>query len=400
MSDGIDSSWSGGTLPRGSTHGFRKVRKSPEGSYIVDSGFSTETKDTTITSTTGNGTGGRTSGNSSKILVPSHLDVRWDMWENGAVPQQQQNPSDELHNLLDAIHRKAVRLRGDIEARDTNVDTMTLLDPDSVRYKFPNNSNIANLGPISESGPSRSERDYLVGRIAELEAENAYSNARLGHLEGELRQKSDKDSSKQEDIQGSQKPKTAAIVHSVQIRTDGNGKREPAAAGMDQHQVNIEIKQKHRNSQLLLPNASKSNALSGVSVVNLRGSVDNFLPHFNDGGPARHRTNSFGRSGSSTLPSRPKMIPGRIVVPPPGGGREHRLAEPPHLNRVISKRNLNPKSRSVENLFDGQAVLGLKNANSEMNMLRQHGGSTKLLAGSSARFMSSKMQVKYLSICP
>lgn len=123
VSDDIGS-WSGsGTLPRtsggqaGGGTGGKKVRKSPEGSHIADSGFSTETKDPVSTSTTGT-----LMSPGSKMVVPPQLDVRWDTWEDG-VPQQQQH-EDELMHLLDVIHRKTVRLKRDV---DTKVKLMMQL---------------------------------------------------------------------------------------------------------------------------------------------------------------------------------------------------------------------------------------------------------------------------------
>ena len=104
--------------------------------------------------------------------------------------------------------------------------------------------------------------------------------------------------------------------------------------------MNIEIKQRHQRYSHPSPRTGK------VSVVNLRGSSDNLL---RKPGP------------------RPKLIPGHIVVPQ--GGHSNKMS--PQLNRVLSNKSLNPKSKSVENLFDGSpAALGLKAANSEMNVHR------------------------------
>ncbi|XP_059097003.1 uncharacterized protein LOC131891447 isoform X2 [Tigriopus californicus] len=262
----------------------------------------------------------------------------------------------------------------------------------------------------------RRERELLMRRIAHLESENADFSVRMGggvidhkgggeifHL---ARTKGARGSISQNpnlsDSKGSEAPEGNAqdggIVHSVQIRTGGVGELRRAQSvsgdangngaapiGPDQHGVNIEIKQQrharysHPSPRAPLPGSG------GISVVNLRGSVDNLLPHtlnssgnpssrsysFNELSAAgRHRTNSFGTQ--QKLGHRPKVIPSRIVVPPSGNSAQAKIS--PQLNRVLSNKNLNPKSKSVENLVDGAPILGLKNANSEMNVYRGHPG--------------------------
>jgi len=94
-----------------------QVRKSPEGSpsagsNVADSGF---------------GTSNEQHSNNTLLLHQHHhnhpqqqqlqqqhhrmAEVRWDAWERLKPPE------DELHLLLDAIHRKAGRLRRDLDAR-------------------------------------------------------------------------------------------------------------------------------------------------------------------------------------------------------------------------------------------------------------------------------------------
>lgn len=271
---------------------------------------------------------------------------------------------------------------------------------------------------ISSSGNEvellRRERELLMRRIAHLESENADFSVRMGgsvidHKGGEIfhlaRTKGARGSSSQNpnlsDSKGNEVPEGSAqdggIVHSVQIRTGGVGELRRAQSvssdsngngtvpsGPDQHGVNIEIKQQQRHARYSHPSPRAPLVGSGgISVVNLRGSVDNLLPQTNNtsGNPSsrsysfnelsaagRHRTNSFGTQ--QKLGHRPKVIPSRIVVPPSGNSAQTKIS--PQLNRVLSNKNLNPKSKSVENLVDGAPILGLKNANSEMNVYRGH----------------------------
>ncbi len=244
----------------------------------------------------------------------------------------------------------------------------------------------------------RKEREILLRRISGLEMENSESHVRVRQLESEVAQLTasprhpkrggdDGSQVKQGDSEGSEqqaRPKPpAGIVHSVQIRTggvvQGSDRSDGSDHSTDQHQVNIEIKprqqQRHRYSH---PNSGRvPGSGQGVSVVNLRGggSVDNLLlPQGSRSSDQRQRTGSFGNRTRTTS----KLIPGRIVVPPPPptSNADTAQASPPsRLDRVLSNKNLNPKSRSVENLlFDGTAVhLGLKPANSEMNIVRHAG---------------------------
>lgn len=211
----------------------------------------------------------------------------------------------------------------------------------------------------------RSEREILIRRITDLESENADSNVRVNLLESELSQflgggKGGGSGGKEDEGQAGGKP--SGIVHSVQIRTGGGrggpgGDIEGSATDSSEHehQVNIEIKQRHQRFSHPSPRTGK------VSVVNLRGSSDNL--HHLPRKPAG---------------SRPKLIPGHIVVPG-AQGQSNKMS--PQLNRVLSNKSLNPKSKSVENLFDGSpAALGLKSANSEMNVHRPTG-----ISSSSAR---------------
>jgi len=67
-----------------------------------------------------------------------------------------------------------------------------------------------------------------------------------------------------------------------------------------------------------------------------------------------------------------------------------------HLNRALSNR-LNPKSRSVENLSGQHKQLGLKPANSEVNMLLRSGAApSRSATASSVRTAKSEFRVDKL----
>lgn len=480
-SDEIPGSWNGpngghshgggqgalGTLSRTKPRVRKSFEGSSAGSNIIDSGFSTETNNTTMTKDISSILGGATQLGVGPLHTPrtvvQALDVRWDGWEggvHGSPPEQ-----DELLFLLDVIHRKTAKLKKEADSKVQIDDQQGQVPPESESHhtqqqqhpyhhrqsqtssrrlqpQIPNlsTSAVAALRAISESGPGvdpgpsdvatlRRERDVLIQRVLDLEAESADTSARMSQLEGEvfqlIRQKSllearllntganlsdniqQHASKTAESDSGEAVAGDGGIVHSVQIRTGGQG--QPGHPGdlkralstssdIDQHQVNIEIKQRHQRY-------SHPTGRNPATVVNLQGSVDNLLPH--QLGSSASRSYSFNeipgggrqRMGSAGSKSRYqtgglKTIPSRIVVPPGTGSAQAKVS--PQLNRVLSK-NLNPKSKSVENLFDGvlpQGIpagsvgsggptLGLKAANSEMNMLRR-GVSTNALGAPSA----------------
>ena len=188
------------------------------------------------------------------------------------------------------------------------------------------------LGAISEESgveAMRRERELLIRRIQTLESKVA----------------------KGEGPNGPNGP--GGIVHSVQIKNGGNGGE--AELG---HQVNIEINPPKQQQQQQQP-PSKQQRYSHPSpktssVVNLvqqqqQGFHPAEEPQQQRGG-ARQRTGSF--SSNALSPSgvvRQDRRTGRIAVPSAVGSRiGGRL--------LSSNRVLNPKSRSVENLFDGSSV--------------------------------------------
>ena len=95
-----------------------RVRKSYEGSSagsnIIDSGFSTETNNTTMTKDISS-----ILGSGAQATSRSHnnqpLDVRWDTWEGG--PPGSPPEQDELLFLLDVIHRKTAKLKKEADLK-------------------------------------------------------------------------------------------------------------------------------------------------------------------------------------------------------------------------------------------------------------------------------------------
>lgn len=101
-----------------------RVRKSYEGSSagsnIIDSGFSTETNNTTMTKDISS-----ILGSGAQATPRAHnqpLDVRWDTWEGG--PPGSPPEQDELLFLLDVIHRKTAKLKKEADSKVRQVKFM------------------------------------------------------------------------------------------------------------------------------------------------------------------------------------------------------------------------------------------------------------------------------------
>ena len=198
------------------------------------------------------------------------------------------------------------------------------------------------LGAISEESgveAMRRERELLIRRIQTLESRVAAKG------EGS----------------GGQNGGPGGIVHSVQIKNGGHGGE--AELG---HQVNIEInppkqqqQQKQQQQPVPPPHQRYSHPSPKVSsVVNLVTQQQGGLHHPGGEEPshqqlrggARQRTASFSRQAGKLVPS---SAVGRMAVPSAVGSRiGGRL--------LSSNRILNPKSRSVENLFDGSQVRSVR----------------------------------------
>ncbi|XP_037050945.1 DEP domain-containing protein DDB_G0279099 isoform X3 [Bradysia coprophila] len=157
------------TRSRSNSHSGKKEPKSGEGngSVVQDSGFSTETSSSKDTSST---TGAMT-GPIGIIQHPAHR-----------APIEAE---DELWNLLDVIHRKSTRLREE-------VDHLQKLE----REKFRNSGNSTGMSAMFHSQLDRlskddvhvlrSERDRLLNKLSEMEAETRAGRLKVDMMHDEL----------------------------------------------------------------------------------------------------------------------------------------------------------------------------------------------------------------------
>ncbi len=226
------------------------------------------------------------------------------------------------------------------------------------------------LGSISERGESTTATTTAMDNLEAMRRERELLIRRIQTLESKV---------------GSGGSAKDGIVHSVQIRANASG-----AGGVEDlgHQVNIEIKphgqqqqqQQQQQQRLQHPHHRFSHPSPKVSsVVNLINSQQQGFQQ--DG--ARQRTGSFSSKPVSSSGRPPKVMhssasSGRLNVPT--SSASSMAARGRLLSGARGSGALNPKSRSVENLLlDGSHVLGLKSANSEMNVMRL-AGSTRHLA--------------------
>ncbi|XP_059468382.1 uncharacterized protein LOC132192436 [Neocloeon triangulifer] len=150
-----------------------KGPKSSEGascSTVQDSGFSTETKEHHSSGASVKASSGGSGGGNSDASM------------------------DELWNLLDVIQRKGSRLRDEVH------DLQTKLQHEAVRGGGGEGTAAADWSPPpgvrswgEEDDPSemrrlRMERDVLLDKVTEMEAETLQSRARVSQLQAELRQ--------------------------------------------------------------------------------------------------------------------------------------------------------------------------------------------------------------------
>ena len=147
-----------------------------------------------------------------------------------------------------------------------------------------------------------------------------------------------------------------------------------------QEHLSSSIKQKHSRRSSLAPSHQGS-----VSVVNLKhGSVDN-LPRSSSGDLATMSKNRYLSpnrqqlgSGAGSTKLRPNsLLPGRMVM---------------GIKANSSSKSSKMKSHSVENLIDpSSTVLGLKPANSEMNILATAGQLRRRLSGTTSELNMTRI---------
>ncbi len=158
------------TRSRSNSHSGKKEPKSGEGngSVVQDSGFSTETSSSKDTSST---TGAMT-GPIGIIQHPAHR-----------TPIEAE---DELWNLLDVIHRKSTRLREE-------VDHLQKLEREKFRNSGSSSTGMSamfhsQLDRLSKDDVHvlRSERDRLLNKLSEMEAETRAGRLKVDMMHDEL----------------------------------------------------------------------------------------------------------------------------------------------------------------------------------------------------------------------
>lgn len=174
-----DTSTSSLIRSRSNSHSGKKEPKSGEGnngSVVQDSGFSTETSSSkeahsaSSSNGTGTATGASTSTNSAH-RPPTESD-------------------DELWNLLDVIHRKSTRLRDEVEhlqqmERDhKGGSTSSNSNGGSISDMFQHHLNRINKEDIQIL---RKERDRLLDKLAEMEAETLAGRIKTNKMEYEVK---------------------------------------------------------------------------------------------------------------------------------------------------------------------------------------------------------------------
>ncbi|XP_043580271.1 uncharacterized protein LOC122566701 isoform X4 [Bombus pyrosoma] len=174
--EGAESSSS--SLPRSRSNSHSGGTKNNCSATVQDSGFSTET--------------------SSKDSASTAIAPR----PNSPRPTVLDEAEDELWNLLDVIHRKGIRLREEVECLQGRLESVASEDLastdilDAVRKvtcledekttTIPTEENKQDKDKDSQVVTLRREKEQLLDKVAELEAETISSRARAQELQSEL----------------------------------------------------------------------------------------------------------------------------------------------------------------------------------------------------------------------
>lgn len=182
------------TRSRSNSHSGKKEPKSGEGnnaSVIQDSGFSTETnssKEThSGTSTNGAGTSNTAIGSSNSTSGFQRISSSHEV-------------EDELWNLLDVIHRKSTRLRDEMEHLQQLEQQEMIKSSDSSSshhiHNHHNNTNNRHLSGMFQLELNRinsedmhllrKDRDRLLDKLAEMEAETVAGRIRTNQMKDEV----------------------------------------------------------------------------------------------------------------------------------------------------------------------------------------------------------------------
>ncbi|XP_033350295.1 uncharacterized protein DDB_G0284459 isoform X3 [Bombus vosnesenskii] len=174
--EGAESSSS--SLPRSRSNSHSGGTKNNCSATVQDSGFSTET--------------------SSKDSASTAIAPR----PNSPRPTVLDEAEDELWNLLDVIHRKGIRLREEVECLQGRLESVASEDLastdilDAVRKvtclenekttTIPTEEDKQDKDKDSQVVTLRREKEQLLDKVAELEAETISSRARAQELQSEL----------------------------------------------------------------------------------------------------------------------------------------------------------------------------------------------------------------------
>ncbi|CAG0885258.1 unnamed protein product [Darwinula stevensoni] len=226
--------------------------------HVVDSGFSTETKDVGSGSERNHVYSDRTSSSSAynysdrsseRNLVYSDMvpDIRWP----GRMVGPMSFCDDELWNLLDVIHRKGVRLREEIRAEDVRVPIPA---PESALSDTVQ-SNVRRLSTIAETvrssqslGDTRSkglgERDSIsLSRVFQTQVRvKDPEESRIQELEALVQTLNEKNKHLEEELYAATAWKTEvdSRIHNLHAQF-ARGKREP----YQDHDSNLENQKRH-----------------------------------------------------------------------------------------------------------------------------------------------------------
>lgn len=144
---------------RSNSHSGKQQPKSGEATSVIqDSGFSTETSSSKETPSA-----------SSTALAAS-----------AAPTQQIDEAEDELWNLLDVIHRKGTRLKDEVEALQGMLNEQSM---DQTPCDFQRSLLHASVDDVRQL---RRERDILLDRLAEMEAETIAGKVHTSRLQSDL----------------------------------------------------------------------------------------------------------------------------------------------------------------------------------------------------------------------
>lgn len=162
---------------RSNSHSGKKEPKSGEGngSVVQDSGFSTETNSSKETHSASSTTG---------TVVVSNGQILSNTASASSVHRLPIEAEDELWNLLDVIHRKSTRLREEVEHLQTLEKEKCRSSTNNIPEMF--KINLANRISKGDVQILRKERDRLLDKLSEMEAETIAGRIKANKMQDEM----------------------------------------------------------------------------------------------------------------------------------------------------------------------------------------------------------------------